>query len=793
MTLRIEASVFYGCSSLESITIPEYVTSIGWGAFYGCSSLTSINIPKSVTSIDNNAFSGCTNLKTVEYACNSMYSVESQRPSLGLDGVVWSAKHYDLTHYDKVPATCTDPGIKEYYKCANCSKNFADEACTAELSPGDTKVDAKGHSWDDDYTIDMAATCTEEGSKSIHCLACNATKDVTAIDKIAHEYGEWIIDKKATCTESGSKHRECENCDATESGTVEASGHSWNDDYTVDKAASCTEEGSKSIHCSACNATKDVTAIEKVAHEYGEWIIDEKATCTESGSKHRECENCDATESGTVEASGHSWKDDYTVDKLASCTTDGSESRHCNNCDAVTDSRAIAAIDADSITLEKSLYEFDGNAKTPSVSVKDITNKLLVENKDYKITYANNTNAGTAIVTIKFEGKYFGSIDRTFEIKDKEASGEGSSGGGSSSGDAGGGSSGGSSGGDIGGGSIGGGGGAGGGGGGAAPSEPEDSNITNSGSQIGGDASTSVDVKDNTTVTEGKAETKVDADLGNKIVENAVENKSTDVVIRAETEQGNSSASTVALPASTINDIAEKTEASVTIKTDSAEVSLDKTALDAVAAKAGTEGDVKLVVEIKEQNKNKVVIELKLETSNGAVTDFKGGTVTVTVPVSEELASKKLVCVYIDENGKYTKMEGKLASDGKSYTFTTGHFSTYAILEEAEADAVIDEQNKADAPAVKVAKASVKLKAYKGGKLKVTASAKNATGYRVYYKKSSWKKYKTYTKGNIKTLNKTFKKLSKGKYTVKVKAFHKADDGKTTWGADSSIKKITVR
>ena len=98
-----------------------------------------------------------------------------------------------------------------------------------------------------------------------------------------------------------------------------------------------------------------------------------------------------------------------------------------------------------------------------------------------------------------------------------------------------------------------------------------------------------------------------------------------------------------------------------------------------------------------------------------------------------------------------------------------------------------------EAHAVKVAKASVKLKAYKGGKLKVTASAKNATGYRVYYKKSTWKKYKTYTKGNIRTLNKTFKKLSKGKYTVKVKAFHKADDGKTTWGADSSIKKITVR
>ena len=63
----------------------------------------------------------------------------------------------------------------------------------------------------------------------------------------------------------------------------------------------------------------------------------------------------------------------------------------------------------------------------------------------------------------------------------------------------------------------------------------------------------------------------------------------------------------------------------------------------------------------------------------------------------------------------------------------------------------------------------------------------------MYYKKSSWKKYKTYTKGKVKTLNKTFKKLAKGKYTVKVKAYHKAADGKVTWGTTSSAKKITVR
>ena len=150
-------------------------------------------------------------------------------------------------------------------------------------------------------------------------------------------------------------------------------------------------------------------------------------------------------------------------------------------------------------------------------------------------------------------------------------------------------------------------------------------------------------------------------------------------------------------------------------------------------------------------------------------------------------------------------LPGALSADGKSYVFSTGHFSTYAVMSEEEADAAIAEQEKAEAEALAKAEAaaiaaakpgtpSVKLSSPAKGKLTVKASAKKAKGYRVYYKKAGWKAYKTFTTtGTVKSLSKTFKKLSKGSYTVKVRAFGKTAAGKTVWGAKSKAKKVSVK
>ena len=208
-------------------------------------------------------------------------------------------------------------------------------------------------------------------------------------------------------------------------------------------------------------------------------------------------------------------------------------------------------------------------------------------------------------------------------------------------------------------------------------------------------ATTSADLSDTTSTSGGTTTANIDKAIGEEIVDKAVENKSEEVVIDATANTSAAAGSTViaqvGIPTATLEAIAEKTEADVTVKTDVAEVKMDNAAAGAVAEQAA--GDtVQIIVEKVDETADKVEFQLKVVCSQGnVISDFKGGNVAVTVEIPKNMASKEIVCVYIDDDGRMSKVKGQKNADG-TYTFTTGHFSTYALMTEEEADTAIAAQ-----------------------------------------------------------------------------------------------------
>ena len=304
------------------------------------------------------------------------------------------------------------------------------------------------------------------------------------------------------------------------------------------------------------------------------------------------------------------------------------------------------------------------------------------------------------------------------------------------------------------------------GGGGGAAVPPATDNVTNNPADKRTTADLTPAVKDN------KAETTVDAKTADKIVDKAVENKSTEVVIDA-AGNNNVASSEVAIPEKTVKELAEKTDANLVIKTDNGTVDLDKTALDAVAAQAGNTGFVRLIIETIKSDENICHVNLKLITSNGAVTDFRGGNVKVTINLTKELAAKDVVCVYINDNGIYTLVNGQKNADG-TYTFTTGHFSEYAVMAKEEADKKIAEQLdtmiKDVNLKVRTSKTSKKnIKAVVSGDVKALTDAGYTVKYKFYRSEKKASKYV----GKVTKTSKTYINTAgkKGtKYYYKAKA-----------------------
>ncbi len=349
---RLYARVFYGCTSLESITMPDSITTVSSSIFSGCTNLTDVKLSASITTIEPYMFSGCTGLKTITIPENidtidrSAFSGCTNLESVIIEGINTSIiGDYNFEDCENLKHIIKPGGVRGLptYSFSGC-KSLTSIEIHRELRTLGTGA-LSGCSNIESITISENVKfiewdfCSGTNLEIIHYLGTAEQWDDIAI----YGYNETILNAErhyvtrleepikvaATCTEVGyTSDIYCEECQEyiiTEK-TALPLGHSFTN-YVSDGNATCTTDGTKTAKCdNSCGETDKMTET-ATGHSYITHAA-KAPTCTEAGWKAYEtCENCDYTTYEAVPSTGHSYSETVTA---PTCEKEGYTTYKCD-------------------------------------------------------------------------------------------------------------------------------------------------------------------------------------------------------------------------------------------------------------------------------------------------------------------------------------------------------------------------------------------------------------------------------------------------------------------------------
>ncbi len=84
-------------------------------------------------------------------------------------------------------------------------------------------IAVRGHT-EGEWTETKVPTCTEAGTKELHCTVCMQILGIDTIAIIGHQYDSWVVTKQPSVTEESEKSRECSVYHDVEISPIEATG-----------------------------------------------------------------------------------------------------------------------------------------------------------------------------------------------------------------------------------------------------------------------------------------------------------------------------------------------------------------------------------------------------------------------------------------------------------------------------------------------------------------------------------------------------------------------------------------
>ena len=294
------------------------------------------------------------------------------------------------------------------------------------------------------------------------------------------------------------------------------------------------------------------------------------------------------------------------------------------------------------------------------------------------------------------------------------------------------------------------------------------------------------------------ADVKVAAEHQDEIIKQAAEKKSAEIILEVSAANTKGADSVqMELDVKFVKNVADKTNADLTVNTENGKVTLDQETIKTVLAEAKGATIMLEVTKVakpteaqkKAAGANGHLLKLTIKSGDRVISDFNKGKVKVVAEIVSKLLNKKVAAIHIADDGKIEQLAGKVLTIGgkKYYEFTTPHFSTFALVDADELGLDVAEEPQTDVKALtakltpvarsaKTAKKNVKVTVSLDKQDKAIIKELKDAGYTVKYRfYRSTKKAAGYkaavTKKTASYINTGGKKGTKYFYKVQVRAY----------------------
>lgn len=369
---RIQQSTFRGCTALESLVISKNIVNIEKNAFYSCSRLSEINLPSKLESIGNCAFGECSKLTAVVIpdsvsnigngafeCCTSLENIVFPRETITIPSNVCCATAINRLYIPE--------GVQRirYGAFSNC-KNLE----YVSIPDSVVSIEEEAFAYCDNlHSVLIPETVTSLGYASFGMI--------------------W-----RQVSEAGYES------DYDETFTIEGIKNSAAEEYANDYGLRFFEVGAEAVRISDCTISpipdqsykgSPVIPAITIVDPYGRTLkqgVDFTVSCSNN--------NQVGTATAFINGDGVRYKGQTTKKFTITSKKDISE-------------YSVSAIDVQTYT---------GEEIKPSVEVVDANNTLLVEGRDYEVSYSNNIEPSShAKVIVTGINNYCGQLTATFTIE----------------------------------------------------------------------------------------------------------------------------------------------------------------------------------------------------------------------------------------------------------------------------------------------------------------------------------------------------------------------------------------